>query len=93
MNKLLNRIKTKPGYKFLAVILVIVGLFHVAYINSPEHKVKTGEKVLVCEFAGGREESIDPKLIVAYDGEKDMWVFTNGYSHNCYLIDNKKDHK
>jgi len=71
---------------FAAVAAAIWGL----WVTDPVHELKSNPNaVLYCEFEDG-VKIVDKNKIVAYDDERDVWAFTNGYAHNCWVerIDN-----
>ncbi len=93
MKKLLERILTKPGYRYLVVIAAFVWAVHYLWVNDPAYVVKHHANLeLVCQFKDGTR--IVPKnKIVAYDGEKDVWGFTNGWASNCSIVDERTDNE
>ena len=84
MENILERIKTKPGYKVLLFLAIVVLLSWLNYRSSLYYKVKHNEVTLVCEFKDGWK-TIDPNKFTGYIDEENVWTFVNGYSHNCYL--------
>lgn len=67
----------------LAVLVVVGGLGYIIYEDvSNTNKVKSGEKILVCEFKDGTRE-VNPSKIKNYSNG--TWHFTNGHASNCYF--------
>jgi len=80
-----ERILTKPGYKIIAGIIVIVSILNLlSNIDSPYKDVKTGKATLSCQI-GDDYKIIDPKKVTGFDDETGYWTFTNGYAKNCDL--------
>lgn len=80
----LERFKTKSGYKFLAVALILGSLIHIMNKEDQDYinKFKTGQLVLECQMKDGWEV-IDPDKIKGFDDETGYFYFTNGYAKNC----------
>jgi hypothetical protein len=64
---------------------VICTLGYGIYVTDPVVQIKQNpDAQLVCEFRDGVR--VVPKdKIVAYDDERDVWAFTNGSAHNCWI--------
>ena len=88
---MLDRIKTKPGCKYLGAIALVVILFTGLKYTDPVYKLKNNSNLqLQCLFKDGYR--VVPKSkIIAYDGKSDTWAFVNGWAKNCEVIDTSKN--
>jgi len=84
MEKIIERIKTKPGYKFLGLLLLIYLFYHILEVTSPEYYIKNGKAELYCDFGDGYR-LVPKEKIVGYIDDVNYWAFTNGYARNCYV--------
>jgi len=84
MKNIIHRITTKPGYIIIVFLLLVGLLTYSNYKESIYYKVKSGEATLICEFKDGIR-AINPKHFEGYIEEEDVFVFDNGYNHNCWL--------
>jgi len=83
--KIIERIKTKSGYKILTIVFLIVGSFYLLEkINNQElNKIKNNPNIVVeCDIKDKGWIEINKSKIVdiMYDG---TFVFTNGYAKSC----------
>jgi len=75
---------------FLILTIILAGMVYVLNITDPVNKIKGNKNLeLICEFKDGYR-TVPKDKIFAYDGEQDMWVFTNGYAHNCSIENTAK---
>ena len=93
MGKILKRILTKSGYKYLIILAALDWATYYLWINDPAYAVKHRKNLeLVCQFQDGVR--IVPKYrIITYDDEKNFWVFTNGWTRNCSIVDKRTGNK
>ena len=92
MEKLLERIRTKPGYKYLAIIAIIVIALDYLRVSNLAYEVKHNPNLhLICDFKNGSRE-VPKDKIVTYIGDEDVWSFTNGWAQQCTIV-NDKDNK
>jgi len=92
MKNIIERIKTKPGYKILAGLILVVGLIYGSKkINEIEiNNIKNNPDILVeCDIKGEGWMLINKSKIVDIldDG---TFVFTNGYAKSC-KVENIKE--
>ena len=81
---ILERIKTKPEYKYLVLILLIIGVIYIQ--DSELREIKNNPNIEVqCNIKGKGIITIDKNKIVDIldDG---TFVFENGYSQSCTII-------
>jgi len=70
--------------------IIMVSLFAILFVlicfclpeSEMEKSVKSGEKILTCEFSDGWRD-VPSEKIVGYNDETGYWSFTNGYAKNC----------
>ena len=75
---------------FLILILILAGLVYALNATDPVTKLKGNKNLeLNCEFRDGYR-TVPKDKIIAYDGEQNVWVFTNGYAHNCSIENTAK---
>ena len=85
--KIIERIKTKPGYKILAGLIIVVGLFYgLEKVNENEiNNIKNNPNLVVeCNIKGLGWVSIDKSKItdISDDG---TFIFKNGYAKSCQV--------
>jgi len=89
--KIIERIKTKPGYKIVAGLLIIFGLFYVAnkMDENEINNIKNNPNIIVeCNIKGMGWVSIDKSKIT--DISDGTFIFKNGYAKSC-KVENLKD--
>ena len=71
--------------KKLLFILIILIITLVGFIKDPVRELKNNPHLeLICSFPD--EEKIIPKnKIITYIEEENIWVFVNGYAHDCRI--------
>jgi len=85
---IIERVKNKPGYKFLAVIGLIYGLWYIGTMDERQYinEIKNNDNVSVmCNIKGKGFIDIDKSKITGIldDGHNFGFMFSNGYSTNC----------
>jgi len=87
MEKIIYRLKTKPGYKFIAILLLLLTPFYLLHlVNKSEiNEIKNNDNiVIICNIKGKGETIIDKKLIIGFT-DNGGFIFKNGYAENCYI--------
>jgi len=75
---------------FIILTIVLAGLIYALNATNPVTKLKKNKNLeLVCGFQDGYRE-IPKNKIISYDSGRDMWIFTNGYAHNCSIENTTK---
>ena len=85
--KLIERIKTKPGYKFIAFVAIIITPLYLLYLENQKelYKIKNDPNIEVqCLIREKGLVSIDKRKITSIND--DVIIFTNGYATNCEII-------
>ena len=88
--KIIERIKTKPGYKIILVAIILIIAGNVISNKSYIQKIKNDPNIVVeCNIKDKGWIEIDKSKIVDImdDG---TFIFANGYAKNCQVI-NLKD--
>ena len=85
--RLIERIKTKPGYKILGALLVLGALIYT--LNKQDNNYidnfKSGKYTLQCNI-NGDWKTINPSKIQGFDDETGYYIFTNGFAKNCVIV-------
>jgi hypothetical protein len=87
MEKIINRIKTKPGYKIIAFLLILFLPFYLlAQLNNQElNKIKNNPDIIVeCQIKNKGWVVIDKNKIIDIDDDG-TFIFENGYAKNCIV--------
>jgi len=89
---IVERIKTKPGYKVVGAIIIVIllGWINHNITNSYIKHFKNGDYILQCDIKG-EWKTINPDKIVGFDDETGAFIFTNGYAKNCEVIKVKNE--
>ena len=86
----IERIKTKPGYKVLAILFIVVGALELLHLDNEHYlnSIKNDPNIdVTCNIKGEGWVSIDKsKIVDVYDDG--TFVFTNGYASNCVINTN-----
>jgi len=86
MKNIIERIKTKPGYKFLAVMIILIAPLYLLHLTNESelNNIKNNPDIdVVCNIKGQGYISIDKDKIVSMNGT--TIVFTNGSASNCEI--------
>jgi len=85
MENIIERIKTKPGYKILFLLFVLILPFYLLHlVNESElNNLKNSDNEVICYIKGKGDVIIDKNKIVGF--EDGMFIFENGYAKNCYI--------
>jgi hypothetical protein len=86
---MLERIKTKPGYKYLFFIIIIFILFYIINSENKSYIQKLHNSTITCNIKGKGWTVIDSSKIVDFDDESGTLIFENGYAKNCIIEENK----
>jgi len=87
----LERVKTKPGYKILAVIAIFGGLLYALHkVNESElNSIKENPHLnVICNIRGEGPVAIDKSKIIGFTDDGG-YIFTNGYASSCYVEDDR----
>jgi len=88
LKQISNRIITKPGYKVIAVALVLYGMVNLLNSTDPYYKLQHDEnRSLECYMTDGIR-IIDKEKVTGFDDITNTWFFINGYSSNCRVLGN-----
>ena len=85
IEKIIERIKTKPGYKVLAAFGIIAGLIHLINVDNAEYIKKLQNSTVICNIKGQGLTEINSSKIIGYDDETGIIIFDNGYAKNCII--------
>jgi hypothetical protein len=83
-----ERVLTKPGYKYLLLIGIVIGLIQILnYLDKQEiNKIKNDPNISVeCNIKGKGWVTIDKSKITSI-GDDGTFIFTNGYAKSCIVI-------
>jgi len=85
---MIERIKTKPGYKFLAVLFIIAIPFYLLHlVNQSElNDIKNNSNVQVQCLIKGKGYVIIDKSKITGTMENGGFIFENGYASNCEIV-------
>lgn len=70
--------------KFVWGVILVGFLMVVLARDEALEQVMSGDNILIC-YIGAHEKEISPSKIVGHDDERNIWLFTNGYSRNCRI--------
>jgi hypothetical protein len=85
---IIQRIKTKPGYKYLFLAIILVILIDAINNENKNYIKKLRNSTIECNIKGKGWTIIDSSKIVDFDDETGTIIFENGYAKNC-IIENK----
>jgi hypothetical protein len=88
MDKILYRIKTKPGYKWLMLLVMLFIAWYILKATDPLNPVYSEKANLVCEVVNNGvayDVVIPASKHPTYIGEEDVFAWNGGYSHNCWI--------
>ena len=85
LKRIVERIKTRPGYKFIAVLLLLILPFYLLHlVNQSEiNKIKNSDVDIICSIKGEGYVTIDKSKIIGVTDNG--FIFENGYAENCYI--------
>ena len=86
----IERIKTKPGYKFLAVLFILALPIYLLHLDNEHYlnSIKNDPNIdVTCNIKGEGWVSIDKSKIIDVD-DNGVFIFKNGYASNCVVNDN-----
>ena len=86
--KLIDRIKTKPGYKILLILGIIILISWIYHLHLKKIKeIKNNPNIIVQCFIKGKG-LIDINKSKIEDINDGTFIFTDGYATNCKIIKN-----
>jgi len=86
---IIERIKTKPGYKIIGIAIFLIIANNILSNKSYIEKIKNNKNIIVeCNIKNKGWIEIDKSKITGImdDG---TFIFTNGYAKNCQVINMK----
>jgi len=86
MENIIERIKTKPEYKILFLLFVLILPFYLLHlINESElNNIKNSDDEIICNIKGKGTIIIDKSKIIGFTDDGGF-IFENGYAKNCYI--------
>jgi len=85
---MLERIRTKPGYKYLAIIIILISIFYAINAEHKSYMEKLQHSTITCNIKGKGWTVIDSSKIVDFDDETGIIIFENGSAKNCIIEEN-----
>ena len=82
---MLERIRTKPGYKYLAILFLLIAIFYLINKEHNSYIEKLQHSTITCNIKGKGWTVIDSSKIVDFDDETGIIIFENGYAKNCII--------
>jgi len=82
---LFERLKTKPGYKYLAILGILGVLIYTINLEHKNYIKKLQNSTVECNIKEKGWTVIDSSKIVDFDDETGSLIFENGYAKNCII--------